>query len=254
MPEIRLFLSQMRRVFVNPSFWVATMIFVAALFVNSMVELNEYATVTIIVEKAELTAQVLVIGVLPCAAFALSFSREREEGALQFYYMRVGVPGYVFIKYVAVILSGFFVVFTGYFVFTCLLALAYPFSSGLATLTSCYSSLLEGGHYIGYVLCFAVNFSLSGSIFAGLAMWMSMYLKEKYAPVVLPYVIYMMLQFVSQIAGVPPGLLPSSWMLTYFDLGTPMFSIAMKLAVTCAVHAAGVLASISQAERSVRNA
>ncbi len=251
---IRVLCLQLKRALINRAFWCSVILFLIAISVNCIAYFNEYSSVVYIIEMSAFSVDVLVLAILPCLAFSLSYSSERDAKALHFYYSRTGAAEYVFAKYLATAISGFCVVFFGYWIFVLVLSLIYPFSAGIVSLGSCYAQILEGGHPILYILTFVFNYSLSGSIFAGISMLTSTFTKEKYVSVVLPYIIYMLLLFVFEQIGVPRSFMPTRWMLSYMDLNTPAASLIAKLTITMAIHIICVSLSVRRAERSVLNA
>lgn len=244
----RLIRMQLRRAIINPAFGAVSLIFAAALYV-SVWGLQRNNSVVYGVEMSMFSMDVLVIAILPSLPFALSCQSEHRQRALGAYYIRADVSKYIFAKFTAAAVSGACVVLAGYAVYIAALLPFHPFDSGTMHNFNSFQSLYESGHPFLYVMCYIASYGMSGALFAGITMWLSLYFPERYTAVVMPYIIYMLLTFALEMLGVPPALRPSKWMLGYMDLGAPFASLAAKLGITSGILAAVAFACMRRAER-----
>lgn len=253
MRVIRTLLIQARCALTRPAFFCAVGLFLAAAPLNSLVLFGYGGPVTDIILHSGYSITYVTVSILPCLAFALSHSTERSEDALIFYHIRVGSAAYTCCKYAAVVISGFCVVFFGYALFVLLLSVFFPLGDTVSS-TICYSEFVHGGHPLLFIFFYVLDLSLSGALCAGICMTAAMFVREKYVPILAPYITYMLLLFVFQaVLGVPERFCPSSWMLTVMALDTPAASILTKLAITAAIHILCVCICVRRSGRGVRN-
>ncbi len=248
MVRFRVLCIQLRCAIFSPTFAAASIIFAAALYV-SVWSLQRNNSVVYGVEMSMFSMDVLVIAILPSLPFALSYQSEHRQRALGSYYIRADVSTYIAAKFTAAAVSGACVVLAGYMVYIAALLPFHPFDDGMMHNFNSFQPLYESGHPFLYVMCYIASYSMSGALFAGMTMLLSMYFPERYTAVIMPYIIYMLLTFALEMLGVPPALRPSKWMLGYMDLGTPLASLAVKFGITSGMLAAGGFACMHRAER-----
>lgn len=253
---LRVLRMQLRRAVVNPFFLMTLVMFTAVLYINSIPARDSVKAASVVysVESNISAADVLVISILPSLAFALSCQSERREGALRFYFIRAGAAEYVLAKFIASALSGFCTVFFGYAILIAGLSAFYPIScASFSHVQTSFSVFCSQGKYFLYMLCFVFSYSLSGALFSGLAMWFSVYIKERYAAVIMPYLLYMLILFVFETLGVPYAFYPWGWMLSYMDVGNAFSSILIKFIIVAALLTAAAFDTVRRSERSALN-
>lgn len=252
---LRVLLLQLRRALLNPVFFAAVGIFAAAVTVpGSFVLRGEFADVVYAFDFSLMSMSTLVITMLPLLPFALSYQSERREHSLRFYYVRVGVAEYTFAKFIATVAAGFCVVFLGYALYIGVLSIFFPLNIAEASHShNSFTVFFEEGKYFLYLLCRVYGYSTSGALCAGLGLWFSTYIREKYVTVILPFFAYMLLLFVFQQIGVPHEFYPTEWLLTEMDLGTPMLSIVVKTVIVLGVLSIACFDTVRHVERSALN-
>jgi hypothetical protein len=224
----RLVFMQCRRALWSPVFLVTVCIFTVVLILNGVGAFDESAAVAYLFNYSMMQIGVLVICILPILPFGISYAREYREKSVRFYCIRAGVSNYTSAKFIAVVLSGFLVVFLGLALFGLILSICFPLNKGSGGGGS-FEVLLAQNKVFLYLFCFSSCYALSGALFAGLAYWFSTWYDERYSVVILPYLFYMIIALITNIFNLPYRYTANPWFVDIPVTATPLAAILLKL-------------------------
>lgn len=220
---------QCKRAVWSPIFFITVCVVVMVLIFNSGESLYEGSSVIYIFSSSMLSVHIFTVCILPVLPFGISYAKERSEKSLRFFCVRGGGSGYAFSKFIAVAFSGFLVVFLGMALFGLIMSIWYPVYNGNpGTGSSSFNSLLENNHIFLYLFLYLTCFSLSGALFSALAYWFSTWYDERYSVVILPYLFYMTLEFITMLLGLPYRFKASPWFVYTPVADSPVYAVLMK--------------------------
>lgn len=180
------------------------------------------------------SSNILVICIFSILPFATSFASEWAEGSYRFWVIRTGLRVYTYAKIVVCAISGFIATFVGITIFLGTFSLLYPLFVS-PYVSNSYSIFLENGQPQLYLLFFMTHISLSSSIFAVLALFVSSIFQDRFTTVAMPVVIYMAMLRLSELIDPPAFLNLSVFIEAIYNAGSPPKSILLKLTATIIV-------------------
>ncbi|MBE6938796.1 MAG: hypothetical protein E7460_09715 [Ruminococcaceae bacterium] len=256
---LRLTGLQCRRAILSPVFAVAVTVFGLAMVVNSAeVVKGAYPSVVSAFDLSVAGMADFCFVILPVLPFALSYGDERVERSLKFNYIRAGVWDYFLAKYLAVLVSGFLVVVLGYCLFFGIMRIRFPLNTVGSLGTSAASFLADAGRSGIYLLIMTLNYGLSGALFAGLAFTFSVFIRVRFVTVLLPYVVFDLLNHLNAVIigvlGVNYSRFdPTSWMLYTVAANSPVGMLGKKALYISVVLLAAFCIAYARAERRELN-
>jgi hypothetical protein len=171
----------------------------------------------------------LIVGILPVIPFAITFASEWEERAVSFWIIRSGVRRYAFNKVIVSALSGFMVTFVGILLHAFLLWTRLPLYTTFQT-GDAYASLLKAGRPLQYLLFSAAHLSLSSSLFAVAALWISAYIPNRWTAIAAPIVLYFVLLRFTRNWNIPSFLKIGTIVEGTYHASSPLSALLFKLA------------------------
>lgn len=177
---------------------------------------------------------ILVVCIFSILPFATSFASEWTERSYRFWVIRTGLRVYSYAKIVVCAVSGFLATFVGLTIFLGAFSLLYPLFVS-PYVSNGYSIFLENGQPYLYLLFFMTHISLSSSIFAVLALFVSSIFQDRFTTVAMPVVIYMAALRLFELIAPPAFLNLSVLIEAIYNAGSPLKSILLKLTATIIV-------------------
>lgn len=193
---------------------------------------------------------ILILAILPLLPFATSLASEWEERAAGFWIIRSGVRSYVVCKVLAGALSGFLVTFFGVLLYALLLSFKLPFFSRITT-GDAYVPLLEAGMPVRYLLVYNSHLSLSSTLFAVAAIWVSAFIPNRFTAIAAPAVLYFTLFRLTRFWEIPPYLNLAVLIEGAYPVGSPLTSFLIKLGTVSVLCVLMCVSTVGQIRRRV---
>ena len=212
---IRLFCMECRRAFGNKLFAAAVFLMVLAEMLSSSWEITDMATgVDVMLDMlfSGTGSDVVLLMMFPLLPFAISYARDMEEHALEFYMVRTNTVPFMTVRFITAIFSAFACVVVSFIVFSViLLCMGHPLSQNTASSTEGYMEFM-GSNTTLYLLCYTADRGLSAAMMAACAMFMSVLYPHSFFAFTSPVCIYLLaLRLVFPHEVVRTWLIPSSW-------------------------------------------
>lgn len=172
----------------------------------------------------------LVLCVLPLFPYAASYAEDAQDGAILYWTVRAGTGPYIISKYLVAILCGFCVTCFGMILFVLCLLPSHPFFSH-STTGNAFSSLLEQGRPVAYLVYFILYFSLSSGLLSAVAFWVSTVITDKFAVMAAPVVGFFLWLRICAAVEIPEFLTATFLVDGVVDMGSPTRTLVMKLVV-----------------------
>lgn len=170
----------------------------------------------------------IIFSILPILPYGMSFALDMEEKASTFWVIRTGSREYAVSKYIAAIISGFLTITVGIFVFALILSLFFPLFENNNNGNS-YAVFLVNNKVGIYLLLYTIHNSLSGALFAGVAMTVSSYIPNKFTVLTIPIVVYFVLMRITTRASIPIFLKVDKLVQSIYPDVSPMTAFMYKL-------------------------
>ena len=158
----------------------------------------------------------MLLMLLPLLPYAMSYARDMEEHALEFYMVRVDTVTFMAVRFAAAVFSAFLCVIVSFGVFAgILLCMGHPLSDsviGDVGTAEGYQEFLKSNTGL-YLLCYGTDRGLSAAMAAASAMFMSVLYPHSFFTFTSPVCIYFLsLRLIFPREIVRLWLIPSSWM------------------------------------------
>lgn len=212
---IRLFCMECRRAFGNKLFAAAVFLMVLAEMLSSSWEITDMSTGVDVMLDMLFTgtgSDVVLLMMFPLLPYAISYARDMEEHALEFYMVRMNTVPFMTVRFITAIFSAFACVVVSFIVFSViLLCMGHPLSQNTASGAEGYMEFM-GSNTTLYLLCYSADRGLSAAMMAACAMFMSVLYPHSFFAFTSPVCIYLLaLRLVFPHEVVRTWLIPSSW-------------------------------------------
>lgn len=213
---IRLFGMECRRAFGNKLFAAAVFLMVLTeMLSSSMIFLNMSFGVDEILDNlfSGTGSDVLLLIMFPLLPYALSYAKDMEEHALDFYMVRLDTVSFMTVRFITALFSAFACVVVSFMIFSViLLSMGHPFSALAASNTTEGYGEFLGSNTALYLLCYSADRGLSAAMMAACAVFMSVLYPHSFFAFSSPVCIYLLaLRLVFPQEVVRTWLIPSSW-------------------------------------------
>lgn len=195
----------------------------------------------------------MILCILPVFAFGISFAKEWEEKAVNFWIIRTGVVRYTISKIIVSFISGFLTIAMGMAIFIFVLRPWFPLFLDLSADYS-YEALMEQGHVFFGILLYVMHFGLSGALTAVCAMWLSTYLPNRFVATVSPVVLDFTVPRITGRMELPPYLNPVFWVEAIYSVPSPAATFLIKLVTILILCCLICIATILQMKRRIGHA
>ena len=216
---IRLFATECGRAICNRRFVASILLMVLTeMFSSAWIFTNMGFGVDEILDNLFLgTGSAMVLLMLfPLLPYALSYAKDMEEHALEFYMVRVDTVSFMAVRFAAVVLSAFLCVVISFTIYAViLLCMGHPLSvsvTGDIDTARGYEEFLKSNTVL-YLLCYGTDRGLSAAMMAACALFMSVVYPHSLFVFTSPVCIYFLslrLVFPREVERL--WLIPSSWM------------------------------------------
>ncbi|WP_139367573.1 hypothetical protein [Bacillus alkalicellulosilyticus] len=170
-------------------------------------------------------------GILALIPFSTAFSIEWEQRVTRFWLIRTGTAYYAISKIIVTALSGFLTTAIGILLYVGVMHVKLPLYE-MNTTGGGYAPLLDANMPTAYLLAVTIHISLTATLFAVTAFWVSTLIPNQFVTISAPLVIYLVLhRFTSGSGIVPEYLRPVVIVEWLYDAGTPLSSLLLKLAI-----------------------
>lgn len=184
----------------------------------------------------------IILCTLPVIPYAVSLAEEHESNAIKSYIIRTGLKTYTLSKIVASLISGFLTVFITITIFTVVFIFFNDFYIIGTANSGAYDKMVDTGNQFGGWLLYAIHMSLSGSLTAVAALWMSTFIPNKYITIASPLMLFYVSIIVSPATADMPWILyPVFWLEGIVFADTVIEQLLPKV---CVVVVLTVLMSI----------
>lgn len=212
---IRLFCMECRRAFGSKLFAAAVFLMVLAEMLSSSWEITDMsAGVDVMLDMlfSGTGSDVVLLMMFPLLPYAISYARDMEEHALEFYMVRMNTVPFMTVRFITAIFSAFACVVVSFIVFSViLLCMGHPLSQNTASGAEGYMEFM-GSNTTLYLLCYTADRGLSAAMMAACAMFMSVLYPHSFFAFTSPVCIYLLaLRLVFPHEVVRTWLIPSSW-------------------------------------------
>lgn len=216
------------------------------LFLTSFGMIGPLSDVVSVVMTSGSGNVILVVGVIPLLPFATTFASEWEERATGFWLIRSGVRTYSICKVVASALSATLTTFAGILLYALVLLFKLPLFSVIST-GDAYVSLLEANQPVKYLLYSAAHLSLSSSLFAVAALWISTFIPNRFTALAAPAVLYFVVYRLIRFWDLPLYLNLGTIVEGTYDTGSPfgtLFFKFMTILILCVLMGYGIVGQV----------
>lgn len=237
----RLFVTECGRAFCNKRFiFCIILMILMEMFSSSMILTNKTFGVDEILENlfSGTGSATVLLMMFPLMPYAVSYAKDMEEHALEFYMIRMNTVQFVFVRFMVVIFSAFMCIIISFALYSVLLlCMGHPLSAAMVNSDiegyQKFSVLNTVLHLLGY----ASDRGLSAVMMAACAMFLSVLYPHSFFVFTSPVCIYYMsvrLIFPKEIER--EWLIPSSWIeLVYSSPSGEFVSLLCKIGVTAMV-------------------
>lgn len=183
------------------------------------------------------SATVLLM-LFPLFPYAISYAKDMEEHALEFYMVRADTVQFMLVRFTAALFSAFMCVVVSFILFAgLLLCMGYPLSGAAAgSDTTGYQEFL-GSNTALYLLCYASDRGLSAAMMAACAVFMSVVYPHSFFAFTSPVCIFFLsvrLVFPREVER--EWLIPNSWVESVYSSPSGGFATLLcKLGVAAMV-------------------
>lgn len=250
---IRLLLAECKRAVVSKRFAIAVLGYAAALCLSATEFWNDSAVYNFaIAYKTSFYMLCFVCAALP---FADSFLQDRKSGVYRCICTRSGMTAFCAAKPIAVFLSGFSAVSLASWIFVGYLLIIFPMNNDFFIAYSGYDALLNDGHYFLYFFVKILLTAWSSAMIAVLCLALSHAIRNTYALLAAPVLIYYVQNEISNYGILPIELQLTRMLYTPIDtVGNMLENIVASLLLwTLIAVIAGLVFSL-QARRELKNA
>lgn len=180
----------------------------------------------------------VLITLFPLIPYAMSYAKDMEEHALEFYMIRMDTIKFMFVRFMAVIFSAFMCVLVSFLVYAVLLlCMGYPISGGIhANDMGGYYEFL-GSNTTLFLLCYAADRGLSAAMIAACAVFLSVLYPHSFFAFTAPVCIFLLSQrliFPREIERT--WLMPDTWIESVYNSPSGGFATLLcKVGVTAMV-------------------
>ena len=195
---------------------------------------------------------IMTLAIFPLLPFSLSYADERNERVLPFWIVRIGIKSYMCEKFIVSVLSGMLAYMGGMLLYLLFACLQFPFHVGGSSAVDAYSEWLEQGKPFLYFFISVFHYSFSAAIFCGLAVCLSVYIPNRFAVIMLPILIYLLLVRIGEF-NYFSWLRPGSLIESITDAGTPLLSLLVKIGISCLILLFFCCLTLEQAERRLKH-
>ncbi|GAF66844.1 hypothetical protein BTS2_3749 [Bacillus sp. TS-2] len=176
----------------------------------------------------------LILGTFPLLPFAISYATDWEQKTTSFWMIRSGVLQYAIHKCLMSAVSAFLVTSLGLTLFISIMSIWLPlFSTEIAI--EAYQPFLVDGKPVLYFFFHITHFSLSASLFAIVALWVSTMIPNKFVALATPVVLYFVAHRLTTTLNIPVYLKALTIVEGYYNGGTPYLSLSIKLVTVLAI-------------------
>lgn len=174
----RLFCIEFQRAIFSKRFAISILLMVVMEMVSSglMIIQPDIAIVEIVKTLFDATGSAFVIlCLIPLLPFSLSYAKDMEENALNFYMVRTNTISFMINRFLVACLSAFLCVVFSFFLFILILYgignLSFLDANGYHSSGYIYEQFLCDGNIMAYLLCFVADRGLSAAMMAACAVW-----------------------------------------------------------------------------------
>ncbi|AEE96628.1 hypothetical protein [Mahella australiensis] len=195
----------------------------------------------------------IILSIIPVFTFAISFAIEWEEKAVYFWIVRAGIIRYTISKIVVSAISGFLTVVVGMILFIVILMPWFPLFAISSTDYS-YEILMGQGYVLLGMLLYIAHFGFTGALMAVCAMWISVYIPNRFVAAASPVVLQFTLTRFTSGRELPGYLNPILWFDGIYDVGSPFATLLIKLTTVLVLCSLMGIAATVQMKRRVSRA
>jgi len=194
---------------------------------------------------------IFILFIAPILPYAVSFASDLEDKALTFWVIRTGASKYAISKFLSSVIAGFFSVASSMIVFSLIMLIFFPLSDGYIGDQSGYGILLKNNQPWMYILVLTVHYSLSGALFAGMALTISTFVPNKFSTMAAPIVIYFVLMRLTTEAPIPNFFKPSFLIEGIYSDVSPATAFLYKLIPVVAILGLLLYITINQIKKRI---
>ncbi|WP_281890567.1 hypothetical protein [Paenibacillus sp. YYML68] len=216
------------------------------LFLTTFGMIESHSSVLSVLVASGSGSVILVVGIIPLLPFATTFASEWEERATSFWLIRSGVRAYSISKAIASAVSAACTTLAGILLYALLLLIKLPFFTTIST-GDAYVSLLERNQPVTYLLFSAAHLSLSSSLFAVAALWISTYIPNRFTALAAPAVLYYVMFRLTRFWDLPPFLNLGMIVEGTYIAGSPLESLFLKfmtILTLCIIMGYGIVGQV----------
>lgn len=165
----------------------------------------------------------------PLLPYAVSYAKDMEEHALDFYMVRMDAMSFMVVRFAAAVFSAFACVVVSFAMFSViLLCMGHPLSVGAASsMTEGYQEFM-GSHTALYLTCYTADRGLSAAMIAACAVFMSVLYSHSFFAFVSPACIYLLsVRLVFPMEVRRTWLMPDTWIEGIYESPSGGFATLM---------------------------
>ena len=192
--------------------------------------MNEDSSVWYLLDKSLVGSGVvsLLICVVPILPFAASLAEEFETNSIRSFTIRTGTGMYLLNKIIVSFLNGFIVMLLSQLLFILIFINFFPVFTQPHTYYAYEQLMMDGKVFQGMAL-FTIHMSLSGSLMAVMAVFVSTIIPNRFAAISVPVILYFTLSRIfPATANIPKFMIPSYLVECPVGMKDPMMEIMCK--------------------------
>lgn len=200
----------LRRAILSQNFMISMLFIILVMLISCSGFISDQSDVLYLLVNA-LTGSgsfMFILCIAPIFPYGISFVSDMEDKAFSFWIIRTGVKKYGISKFITSVIAGFLTVGAGIYFFSLIMSIFFPLFTDIPS-GDTYTMLLKDNKPWIYILATAIHYSLSGALFAGLAMAVSAFIPNKFSVIITPIVIYFLTLRVTAQFSLPAFLKPN---------------------------------------------